>query len=87
MCKKNRESGDRLLLHYEHARELWSLVFCLFRVQWIFTEFLIYWHAEKGVLLNMARLIFGILFVCVLCGLFGGSIIKCLKVWKGPQQS
>ena len=35
MCKKNRETGDHLLLHYEYARELWSPVFCLFRVQWI----------------------------------------------------
>ena len=35
MCKSNRESVDHLLLHCTIAWELWALLFCLFRVNWV----------------------------------------------------
>ena len=35
MCKRCRESVDYLLLHCPIAWELWSLVFCLFGIQWV----------------------------------------------------
>ncbi|KAK9995838.1 hypothetical protein SO802_020524 [Lithocarpus litseifolius] len=35
MCKGCGESVDHLLLHCPIAWELWSLVFCLFGVQWV----------------------------------------------------
>ena len=34
MCKRCAESVDHLLLHCSIAWELWSLVFCLFGIQW-----------------------------------------------------
>ena len=35
MCKRYGESMDHLLLHCSIAWELWSLVFCLFGIQWV----------------------------------------------------
>ena len=35
MCKRCGESVDHLLLHCPIAWELWSLVFCLFGIQWV----------------------------------------------------
>ena len=35
MCKSCGESVDHLLLHCSIAWELWSLVFCLFGIQWV----------------------------------------------------
>ena len=35
MCKVNRETMDHLLLHCDFVQSLWSLVFCLFRLQWV----------------------------------------------------
>ena len=35
MCKRCGESVDHLLLHCSIAWELWSLVFCLFGIQWV----------------------------------------------------
>ena len=35
MCKRCGESVDHLLLHCFIAWELWSLVFCLFGIQWV----------------------------------------------------
>jgi hypothetical protein len=35
MCKKTGETADHLLVHCEYASELWSLLFCLFGVQWV----------------------------------------------------
>jgi hypothetical protein len=35
MCKKSRDFIDHLLLHYEVARDLWSLLFKLCSVVWV----------------------------------------------------
>ena len=35
VCKEDEEMGDRLLLHYKKACNLWQLVFDLFYVQWV----------------------------------------------------
>ena len=35
MCKRCGESVDHLLLHCPVAWELWSMVFCLFGIQWV----------------------------------------------------
>ena len=35
LCKQSGESVDHLLLHCSMARELWSLVFGLFGVDWV----------------------------------------------------
>ena len=35
MCKRCGESVDHLLLHCSKAWELWSLVSCLFGIQWV----------------------------------------------------
>ena len=34
MCKRGSETGAHLFLHCDYARELWSLVFCMFGIQW-----------------------------------------------------
>jgi hypothetical protein len=34
MCKRDCETGAHLFLHCEYAWELWSLVFCIFGIQW-----------------------------------------------------
>jgi hypothetical protein len=34
MCKRGSETGEHLFLHCEYVRELWSLVFCMFGIQW-----------------------------------------------------
>ena len=35
ICKQDGESVDHLLLHCDMARDLWFLVLCLFKVQWV----------------------------------------------------
>ena len=35
MCKRDGESMDHLLLHCPIAYELWTMVFCLFGIEWI----------------------------------------------------
>ena len=35
MCKRCEKLVDHLLLHCSIASELWSLVFCLFGIQWV----------------------------------------------------
>lgn len=35
MCKRCKESVDHLLLHFPIAFELWSLVFCMFGLDWV----------------------------------------------------
>jgi hypothetical protein len=35
MCKKNEESIDHLLLHYDVARAVWSFFYSLFGVEWV----------------------------------------------------
>ena len=34
MCKRDSKTGDHLFLHCAYARELWSMVFCMFGIQW-----------------------------------------------------
>jgi hypothetical protein len=34
MCKRGSETGEHLFLRCEYLRELWSLVFCMFGIQW-----------------------------------------------------
>ena len=41
MCKRYGESVNHLLLHCPIAFELWSLVFCLFGLQWVMPHKLI----------------------------------------------
>ena len=38
MCKRNGEIVDYLLLHCSFARELWSMVFSLFGLQWVISK-------------------------------------------------
>lgn len=38
MCKNSGETTDYLLLHYEYVHCLWSMVFCLFGLQWVMPE-------------------------------------------------
>ena len=35
MCKRAGESMDHLMIHCEYARELWSMIFCLFGIVWV----------------------------------------------------
>jgi hypothetical protein len=35
MCKRAGESVDHLKIHCEYARELWSLIFCMFGISWV----------------------------------------------------
>jgi hypothetical protein len=52
MCKRSGESIDHLLLHCEVARELWTLIFLLFEVEWIMPkrviELLACWRGLLG---------------------------------------
>lgn len=38
MCKNGGETTDRLLLYCAYATDIWSMVFCLFGIQWIMPE-------------------------------------------------
>ncbi len=38
MCQSNKESVDHLLLHCHVAGELWNIVFCSFRIQWVLSK-------------------------------------------------
>ncbi|GFZ13080.1 GATA transcription factor 15 [Actinidia rufa] len=35
MCKRSAETSDHLLINCDYAREVWSLVFSIFGVQWV----------------------------------------------------
>jgi hypothetical protein len=35
MCKQSGESPNPLLLHCQVAREMWTMVFGLFGIQWV----------------------------------------------------
>ena len=35
MCKKEEESINHILLHYDSARMLWQLVFSVFGIEWV----------------------------------------------------
>ena len=35
LCKQSGENVDHLLLHCSFAQEMWSMLFGLFRVQWV----------------------------------------------------
>ena len=73
MCKK--AGVDHLLLHCEYTRGLCSFVSCLFGVQLVMAFRVWYcWRVGKGVLLSLAMLIFGMLYLCALCGWFEGSV-------------
>jgi hypothetical protein len=52
MCKRSRESTDHLLLHCEVARDLWSGIFTLSKVQWVMPkrviELLHCWRGQVG---------------------------------------
>lgn len=52
MCKRSGESIDHLLLHCEVARELWTLIFRLFKVERIMPkrviELLACWRGLLG---------------------------------------
>ena len=49
MCKKDGESVDHLLLHCPIAYELWTMVFCLFGIEWIMPKRVIdMFSARKG---------------------------------------
>ena len=52
MCKMCEESMDHLLLHCPLARELWSLVLCLFGLHWVMSlkviELFEYWQGKFG---------------------------------------
>ena len=71
------------------ARELWSLVFCLFRVQWVMPSHIIEVLAcWKGSFVRQGVALFGVQCPCPWCGLFGGSIIvEHLRVLRGLQWS
>lgn len=52
MCEKSRETTDHLLLHCEVVNELWDMISCLLRVQWIMLRWevnlLPYWKRKFG---------------------------------------
>jgi hypothetical protein len=73
MCKHNGKSIDHLLLHYEVAMEVWSMVFQLFGVTWMMPgrmkDCLGSWRGQKGVTVQFCK--FGEWFLCMLCGVYG----------------
>ena len=48
MCKNSGETTDPLLLYCAYATDIWSMLFCLFGIQWIMPEktmnLLAYWR-------------------------------------------
>ena len=52
MCKRSAKMVDHLVLHCSSARELWSMVFSLFGIQWTMpkgvTELLACWQVGLG---------------------------------------
>lgn len=51
MCKQEWESVDYLILHCEFARELWMMIFSMFRVVWVMPclmiQFLVVWRGVQ----------------------------------------
>jgi hypothetical protein len=52
MCKRDRESVDHLLLHYDVASTLWGVLFSRFEVSWIMPRWVIdlfacWWSAGR----------------------------------------
>lgn len=52
MCRKNAESVDHLLLHYEVARALWDEIFCRIGMVWVMAlrvvDLLASWNGLHG---------------------------------------
>jgi hypothetical protein len=52
MCKVDGESMDHLVLHCAMARDLWDMVFSLFRIQWAMprrvVDLLACWQGRLG---------------------------------------
>ena len=52
MCNMNGESMDHLLLHCAYVHNPWSLVFCMFGVQWVMpwkvVDLLACWKGDFG---------------------------------------
>jgi hypothetical protein len=63
MCKRSEESIDHILLHFEVATELWSVLFQLFGVAWVMpcrvSKELVSWREQLGhrTALNMWSLV------------------------------
>lgn len=38
MCKHDEETVNHLILHCDVARDLWSLIFLLFELEWVFSR-------------------------------------------------
>ena len=84
LCKINGESSDHLLLHCVCVYDIWSMVFCLFGIQWVIpdrvVDLLACWY---GVLGDISVLMYGGQLPRLLCGPSGGSgtntLLKGLK--------
>ena len=49
MCKADGESVDHLLLHCPYAKELWDMIFVLFRIHWVMPKRVIdLFHSWQG---------------------------------------
>ena len=75
ICKQSGESVDNLLLHCSLARELWSMVFVLFDVNWVMPCHVFnLWACWQGHLGDQrkGRWWFVGWFLIVSCGVFGG---------------
>jgi hypothetical protein len=55
MCKKNEESMDHLLLHYEVAHDLWSYIFSLFGIEWVMPRMVLELLTSWGVSVGYGR--------------------------------
>ena len=60
LCRSNGETVDHLLLHYEKAYRLWTLVFRSFGFSWVCQNRLRILFLVGGIGLESIRLAFGI---------------------------
>ena len=77
MCKRDGETNDHLLLHFLVIQKVWSMVFSLFRVQWVVTKGVLerkVWLVHSGVIWRVIPM--------VSCGVFGewGRYFKDVKI-------
>jgi hypothetical protein len=89
LCKLNRESVDRLLLHCEVISALWNAIFSCFGLSWVMpnnvVDLFVYWWLRDN---SRSAAVWKMVPLCLMCGacevkeMIGTSITEN---YKGAQ--
>jgi hypothetical protein len=88
MCKRSGKTLDHLLLHCDATRELWIVVFQMFRVEWVMPRRVMgLWHARIGGSAGVPTLLFGMQYLPSYSSAYGEkgtletSMVKREQAW------